>query len=66
MKYTIYSSLKFIPAVSIYNQSLLQDNLQNQPKPTNKFYFLLNQTAQTFDYCGKYGVQTCSNNFFKK
>ena len=66
MNSTIYSTLNFIPAVSIYNQNLLKDKFKNQPTPSNKFYFKLNQTVPFFDYCEKYGVQKCTNNFYKK
>ena len=57
----LYSTQKYIPAVSIYNQDLLNSNLQNQPIPYNKFYYKLKQTVPTFDYCGTQSVKTCSS-----
>lgn len=50
----IYATVKFIPAVSIYNQTHLQNNLQNQLKPVNKFYCKLKQTVPSFDFCASY------------
>lgn len=63
----LYSTQKYIPAVSMYDQDLLISSLQNQPIPSNKFYYRLKQTVPSFDYCGSESVQTCSSkNFYNK